>query len=150
MSEGAEVPEMADEAESVTKDFDILSPPKRNARIGGVIVDVSFIPAKIAFRFIQFSKTHKVDALTANPEDFDGSMLEDIVDIIALICQRSSAKITKDWLMENIDMGVLIEFMKFVFQPLIDRVTQLNGGGIVSPDMDPGQAAGEGAAEAKN
>jgi hypothetical protein len=98
------------------KDFDILAPPKRTAKIGGEEVDVTFIPARAALEFINFSKKHDVKKLEAlTEENLDLDILGDTLDIVALVCQRTNKKITKDWLLDNSDMATLMAFVQYVF-----------------------------------
>ena len=58
------------------------------------------------------------------------SVLEDILDIVAQICQKSNPKVTKDWLLDNLAITDLMKFVKFVFAGM----TQLS---------DEGEAGGE-------
>lgn len=101
------------------KDFDILAPPKRIAKLGGYDIDVSIVSARVSLKFIQFSQKHSfnVENLQAS-QSMDVSALEDMIDIIAIICQRTAPEITKDYLLDNVDMATLIEFITFIFQPL--------------------------------
>lgn len=98
------------------KDFDILSPPKRIARIGGEDIDVTIVPARAALKFISFSKKYHVDSVDSmSPGGFDPGMIDSILEVIELICRRSSEKITKEWLLDNVDIKVLMEFIQYVF-----------------------------------
>jgi hypothetical protein len=63
-------------------------------------------------------------------ENLDMSVLEDMLEIVAMICQHSNKKITKDWLLDNIPANKLLGFVKFVFSGM----TQLK---------DEGEAGGE-------
>ena len=58
------------------------------------------------------------------------SVLEDVLDIVALICQKSNPKIDKDWLLDNLSITDLIKFVNFVFT----GITQLK---------DEGETGGE-------
>jgi hypothetical protein len=108
------------------KDFDVLAPPTRKAKIGGEEIDISIIPARVALKFIAFSKKHdvtKFDGNTAN--NVDSSMLEDMMSIVADICKRSNPKITSDWLLDNNDIGVLMEFIQYIFAPMTEKTKRL-------------------------
>lgn len=106
-------------SDDLLKDFDILAPPKRIARIGGEEIDVSIIPARVALQFIAFSKKHDVKGLeVATAESFDSSTLEDMIEIVAMLCKRSNSKITKDWLLDNVDIKVLMEFIQYTFSSI--------------------------------
>lgn len=98
------------------KDFDILSPPKRIAKLGGEEIDVTIIPVRAALKFIDFSKKYSVESIQSmNPGTFDSSMFEAVLEVVELICKRSSPKITKDWLYDNVDIKVLMEFVQYLF-----------------------------------
>lgn len=98
------------------KDFDILAPAKRIARIGGEEIDVTIVPARAALKFISFSKKYSVQSLESMGQDsFDPGMIDDILEVVGLVCKRSSVKITKDWLLDNVDIKVLLEFVQYVF-----------------------------------
>lgn len=98
------------------KDFDILSPPKRLAKLGGEEIDVTIVPARAALKFIDFSKKYNVESITGmNTNNFDSGMIESILDVIELICKRSSTKITRDWMLDNVDIKILMEFVQYVF-----------------------------------
>lgn len=101
-------------SDDLLKDFDILSPPKRTARIGGEEIDVSFIPARAALGFIDFSKKYNVTSLES-ADGLDPGMLESMLGIIETVCKRSSSKITKDWLLDNVDISILMQFVQYVF-----------------------------------
>jgi hypothetical protein len=106
------------------KDFDVLSPPKRIARIGGEDIDVTIVPARAALKFISFSKKYHVDSVDSmSPGGFDPGMIDSILEVIELICRRSSEKITKEWLLDNVDIKVLMEFIQYVFAGMKDMST---------------------------
>lgn len=103
-------------SEDFMKDFDILSPPKRFARIGGEEIDVTIVPARAALKFIDFSKKYSVETLQSmDAGSFDPAMIEAMLDVIELVCKRSSTKITKEWLLDNVDIKVLMQFVQYVF-----------------------------------
>lgn len=112
-------------------DFDILAPPKRTAKIGGEIIDVTIVPARAAFKFITFSKKFNVNALekSTNSGSYDPEMINAILDVIELICKRSSSKITADWLQDNVDIKILMKFIQYVFEGIKgDPVEEVVGG----------------------
>ena len=103
-------------SEDFMKDFDILSPPKRFARIGGEEIDVTIVPARAALKFIDFSKKYSPDKLQSmDAVSFDPEMILVMLDVIELVCKRSSSKITKEWLLDNVDIKVLMQFVQYVF-----------------------------------
>jgi len=117
--------------EDLLTNFEILEPPKRTAVLLGETVDISKIPARVSLKFIAFSKKHDIKKFeNASEESLDMSVLEDIIDIVGIICEKSNEKITKDWLLDNLSIADLMKFVKFVFS----GITQLN---------DEGKAGGE-------
>lgn len=116
--------------EGLTKNFDIMVPRKRTAVIGNEEIDVSFIPARAMLNFVAFTK--KYDAKTIKSLEsgetagFDPDMLEDILEVIEGVCKRSSKKITKDWLLDNVPFDALVDFINFVFEGVnsVDVETQ--------------------------
>lgn len=110
------------------ENFEILEPPKRTATLLGEVVDVSIIPTRVALKFIGFSKKHDVKKLEGMTENsFDESMIEDMMEIVATICQRSNPKITKNWLLDNIGITDLMKFIQFAFAGL-SKVKGESGG----------------------
>jgi hypothetical protein len=104
--------------------FEILEPPTRTAILLGETIDLSKISARVSLNFIAFSKKHDVEQLENATEDtLDMSVIEDMLDIVALICQKSNQKITKDWLLDNLSITDIMKFVKFVFS----GITQLDG-----------------------
>lgn len=113
------------------KDFDVLAPPRRTAKLGGEVIDVSVMSARVALKFIGFSDKYnfgKSLTLQTKQDEFKPEMLEDMVEIIALICRKDNPKITADWLLDNIELPVLIQFMQYVFEPMTSRMKSLNVG----------------------
>jgi hypothetical protein len=109
--------------ETLLNNFEILEPPKRTATIKGESVDVSIIPARVALKFISFSKKYDMDKLEkmgedATEDDIDDGMIEDVVGIVGMICQKSNKKINKDWLLDNLEINELMAFTKYVFAGL--------------------------------
>lgn len=103
-------------SEELLKDFDALSPQKRIVKIGGEKIDVTIVPTRVALEFIGFSKKYSVKSLESmGPDSFDPIMIDDILKVVELICKRSSTKITSDWLLDNVDIKVLLEFVQCVF-----------------------------------
>lgn len=103
-------------SDDLLRDFDILSPPKRIARIGGEEIDVTIVPARAALKFINFSKKYSAKSLESMDQDsFDPCIIDDILEVVELVCKRSSTKITRDWLLDNVDIKVLVEFVQYVF-----------------------------------
>jgi hypothetical protein len=45
--------------------------------------------------------------------------------VVAIACQRSNPKVTKDWLIDNVDMFTLVEFAQFVMEPVTARLKDM-------------------------
>jgi hypothetical protein len=114
------------------KDFDVLSPPKRLAKIGGEKIDVSIIPARAALMFANFSQKYPTETFeklkSGNSADLDPEMIKDILDVVEAVCKRSSKLITKDWLLDNVDFVVFMQFIDYVFAGLSGSDTGGTGG----------------------
>lgn len=104
----------------IMKDFDTIAPPKRIARIGGEEVDVSVFSTRATLKLIE---------MTDSPEKIrsfeEGKNIESFVEVVATACQHSNPKITADWLMDNVDMFTLVEFSKFVLEPIIRKLEEM-------------------------
>ncbi len=104
-------------SDALMKDFDVLSPPKRIAKIGGEEIDVTIVPARASLKFIDFSKKYSVESLVSMTQDsFDPALIDSILEVVELVCKRSSSIITKDWLLDNVDIKLLMEFVQYVFE----------------------------------
>lgn len=102
----------------IFKDFNLLIPDKRIAKIGNREFDVSLISTRLALKQIRF----RDKALTMSGED----ALNKAVEIVAEICKPVSKgflsifkkKVTAKWLMSNATYAQLLEFIDFVLSPL--------------------------------
>lgn len=121
------------------RDFDILAPPKRIAKIGGEDIDVSLMSARVSLKFVTFAEKYNFLNTSLTTADFKPEMLDDMVEIIALICKKSNAKITSDWLLDNLELPVLIEFMQYVFEPMLSRMKSLNIAGSSGTETGKGE-----------
>lgn len=108
-------------AEENIKDFDILAPPKRLARIGGEIVDVSFIPTRIALEIMSLGDFDETS--------FSAEIFDKVVDVTVKICQRSNPKITREWIIDNIEPMTLMKFLVYAVESLSSRVSAGNKAG---------------------
>lgn len=107
------------------RDFETISPKKRIARIGGEEIDVSAMSSRITLEFVVFANKYNFGENDLSKADFQPDMLKDMVDIIALVCQKSSKKITADWLLDNLELPVLIGLMQYVFEPMTSSMKNL-------------------------
>jgi hypothetical protein len=44
--------------------------------------------------------------------------MDSVLDIIEIICKRSSPKITKAWLLDNVAFQVLLKFIEYTFEQI--------------------------------
>jgi hypothetical protein len=107
-------------AEENIKDFDVLAPPKRLAKIGGEIVDVSFIPTRIALEIMSLGDFEE--------SSFSADVFDKVVDITVKICQRSNSKITREWILDNIEPMTLMKFLVYAVESLSSRISAANKG----------------------
>lgn len=121
------------------RDFDILAPKKRIAKIGGEEIDVSVMSARVSLKFVTFAEKYNFGTGTLTTADFQPEMLDDMVDIISLICRKSNPKFTADWLLDNLELPILIQVMQYVFEPMLSRMKTLN--------LDSGTGSGNGEGE---
>jgi hypothetical protein len=108
----------------VIKDFDLLIPDKRIAKLAGREFDVSLISTRLALKQIRF----RDKALTMSGED----ALNKAVEIVAEICKPKDnstgflskflnlfkKKVTAKWLMDHASYAQLLEFIDFALKPL--------------------------------
>ncbi len=90
------------------RDFDALMPPKREAKIFGVTVDVSIIPARLVVQMNRI-KTDYADL----PEE---EQFYKLVELVAEICNHPD--ITSDRLLNEMTLPALVEFQQYVLEPL--------------------------------
>jgi hypothetical protein len=101
---------------NITKDFDVIAPPQRIAKIGGEEVDVSIFPARATLKLMDLIDTPEKQA------DLEaGKNIEALVEVVATACQKSNPKITKDFLLD-LDITVLVEFAEYVMEPVKRKV----------------------------
>jgi len=106
------------------KDFDLLIPDKRIAKLAGHEFDVSLISTRMALKQIIF----RDNALTMSGAE----AFNEAVSIVAEICKPKNdstglwskflnlfkKKVTAKWLMDNATYAQLLEFIDFVLAPL--------------------------------
>lgn len=94
-----------------------MVPQKRIARIAGEEVDVSVFSTRATLKLIELTSSPEKQAALES-----GQGIEDLLEVVAIACQRSNPKITKDWLIDNVDMFTLVEFAQFVMEPVTARL----------------------------
>jgi len=103
----------------VIKDFDLLVPDKRIAKLAGREFDVSLISTRMALEQIKF----RDKALIMSGAD----AFNKAVEIVAEICKPKVSnkflglfkkKVTAKWLISHASYAQLLEFIDFVLAPL--------------------------------
>lgn len=108
----------------ILRDFGAIVPQKRIARIAGEEVDVSIFSTRATLKLMELtSSPEKAGALES------GEGIEDLFGVIATACQRSNTKITKDWLIDNVDLFTLIDFAQFVMEPVTAKLKNMQNPG---------------------
>lgn len=102
------------------KDFSTIVPQKRIARISGEEVDVSVFSTRATLKLIELTSSPEKQAALES-----GQGIEDLLEVVAIACQRSNPKVTKDWLIDNVDMFTLVEFAQFVMEPVTARLKDM-------------------------
>lgn len=100
----------------VFEDFDILVPPLREAKIGGLIFDVSAINTKIAFEALRVANS--------DVENFTDDKFDKLIDIAVEICQLSNPAIDKTWILANTKPMPLMKFITFAVQSINSEVQE--------------------------
>ncbi len=101
----------------ILKDFGTVVPQKRIARIAGEEVDVSVFSTRATLKLIELTLSPEKQAALES-----GQGIEDLLEVVAIACQRSNLRVTKDWLIDNVDMFTLVEFAQFVMEPVTARL----------------------------
>lgn len=97
-----------------------MVPQKRIARIAGEEVDVSVFSTRATLKLIELTSSPEKQAALES-----GQGIEDLLEVVAIACQRSNPKVTKDWLIDNVDMFTLVEFAQFVMEPVTARLKDM-------------------------
>lgn len=101
-------------------DLDILKPPKKIIKLGGVQIDVSFVPCGI---------TWEVDSLVRKLSEYDENKLKDeksskeALDIIIKLCSTFASfknpELSEKWFRENVEMPQINAFVSLIKEALI-------------------------------
>lgn len=100
------------------RDFDAVAPEKRRARIGGRVVDIGFIPARVMFDIARFKDAMDSDQLTTIEQ------ITQIVDLVARVTMKSDPTITAEWLLENASIQGLLDFCSWVMTPAAQKAKE--------------------------
>lgn len=101
-------------------DLDILKPPKKIIKLGGVQIDVSFVPCGI---------TWEIDSLVRKLSEYDENKLKDeksskeALDIIIKLCSTFASfknpELSEKWFRENVEMPQINAFVSLIKEALI-------------------------------
>ena len=101
-------------------DLDILKPPKKIIKVGGVQIDVSFVPCGI---------TWEIDSLVRKLSEYDENKLKDeksskeALDIIIKLCSTFASfknpELSEKWFRENVEMPQINAFVSLIKEALI-------------------------------
>ena len=101
-------------------DLDILKPPKKIIKLGGVQIDVSFVPCGI---------TWEIDSLVRKLSEYDENKLKDeksskeALDIIIKLCSIFASfknpELSEKWFRENVEMPQINAFVSLIKEALI-------------------------------
>jgi len=95
----------------IYKDFSKRKIEKRIMKIANEEVDVSLIPTRVMLRLAEL-RERRGESETGSIDDF-----HEVVEIMSVACGKNK-KITPDWLIDNTDIGLLMEVIAFIVEPL--------------------------------
>ncbi|MFA5053660.1 MAG: hypothetical protein WC565_06365 [Parcubacteria group bacterium] len=99
-------------------DFDAVAPEKRQARIGGRVVDIGFIPARVLFDIARFKDDMDSGKFSTTEQ------ITAMVELVARVTTRSDPAITAEWLLENASIQGLLDFCSWVMNPAAQKATE--------------------------
>ena len=94
----------------VIRDYDKIVYSNRIAILGGEKIDVTVIPSRIAMEVAIF----RDQVLRVKSED----SFNELIRIVAKVCELSNKKVTADWLLDNTHIEELNDFLTFVLEPI--------------------------------
>jgi len=105
------------------EDLDVLRPPEEKIKLGGKILDISFIPSGIAFSLLQ--KQDKLVKLQKraqkNPDDDEAS--REVFELMAEICAELTSYQHKEmdieWLRTKTNIQQLTKLMQLVINSVM-------------------------------
>ena len=100
----------------IIKDLDKLAPQQRRARLGGRVIDVTTIPARVLMEAARFSD---------EMEKYSGEeRLDKALSLVVRIAKVHDPEMTLDWLLEHADINQLMALIDFTLEPLKTRVRE--------------------------
>ena len=108
-----------DEEKGGIRDFDVIVPKERLARIGGEVVNVAIIPTRVTLELARFAD--KKDQLG------NGDMFDKLITLISSACIGNNPKMTQEFLLDKTSVESLTEFIEFVLSPITDKADSILG-----------------------
>jgi len=106
----------------VDEGMKVINPTAKKINLGGEIVEVAFVPAKVTLDAAKISDGMKKGTMS----EYEGS--EQMLIMVENICKKSNPAITRDWLLENTSMEMMLEFMNYVVGGTSDPVKTTQDG----------------------
>lgn len=97
-------------------EFGQILPDRRIAKVAGIDVDVTRIPAKYTIEMMKLNQSSGDDEV---------EKLDRMIDLIARICQEDKPEITKELLLEKLDMLELTALTQFIMEPITARAKDI-------------------------
>ena len=97
----------------ILKDFNLIIPEVRIAKLGDQEIDVSKIPSRLSLEIAIYRDQIWNNKIKSAEEAWRKS-----VESVAKICQVSNPTVTSDWLIDNTHYEQLLEFIDFVLEPI--------------------------------
>lgn len=95
----------------------------------GTEIDVSVMSTRISLKFAAFQKKYNLSTdeneISKDNDELDPEMVSDMVEILSMIFQKSNKKLTADWILDNLELPVLLDMLKTVFNPMIERMAKV-------------------------
>lgn len=120
---------MAEKSSPEIRDFDALAPKARKARIGGRVVEIGPIPARITLEMARLAD----EAESGGGQE---DQIKKIVSIVARVVQQTDETVTEEWLFDNTTMNGLLAFVNFVLQPAVDKAAEAEQGNPEAASSD--------------
>ena len=101
-------------------DLDILKPPKKLIKLGGVQIDVSFIPCGITWEIDSLvRKLSEYDAAKMDDEKSAKEALDTIIKLCSTFASFKNPELSEKWIRENVEMPQRNAFVSLIKEALI-------------------------------
>ena len=126
--------------------FDTLVSKPRIAQIGGEKVDVSIIPVAVTLAMAERDDRTKEEILKITKADAKAEMLE-LFQLMSDVCVQNNPKMTRDFLMKNMNPEKFVVFMQFVMNPMYAKAAKFLESEEGNAATDEAQSDLEGSSE---